>query len=251
VPGRIISVTDPEARHGRKSASKTITGFKTHVVGTLDSQFVTGITMTDAGTHDATPTPELLRQTEEAGLKPKELVADAAYGTGANRRACLAAGVNLYTKLPTPSHKTFTKRDFTIDLAAMSITCPAGHTTTTHGTVKDPAGSSERVPRFRCSTGTCRACPLHEKCGTTTAARGRDVILSRHESEMQEAQRFNARPEARAILRKRSAVERLIAHLVRMGMRQARFFGLHRVQFQAFMTAAAYNLQRLFTLTAA
>jgi IS5 family transposase len=251
VPGRIISVTDPEARHGRKSASKTITGFKTHVVGTLESQFVTGITMTDAGTHDALPTPELLRQAEQNSLKPKELVGDAAYGTGANRRACNAVGVSLYTKLPAPSHKAFTKRDFTIDLEAMSVTCPAGITTTKYGMVKDPSGSEEKVPQFRFPTETCRACPLQEKCGSSTATRGRQIALSRHEPEIQEAQRFNAKAEAGSILRKRSAVERLIAHLVRMGMRQARFFGLYRVQFQACMTAAAYNLQRYFTLIAA
>lgn len=252
VPGRIISLTDPEARHGRKSASKTITGFKTHVVGTLDSQFVTGIVMTDAGTHDAVPTRDLVRQAEEVGLKPKELVGDAAYGTGANRRACAEAGVELYTKLPAPSHKGLPKRDFKIDLDAMSVTCPGGNTLSKHSMVKDPAGSEERVPQFRFPTATCQACPLRQACCTATASgRGREITLNRYEAEIQEAQRFNARPEAQPILRKRSAVERLIAHLVRMGMRQARFFGLHRVQFQAYMTAAAYNLQRLFTLTAA
>ena len=62
---------------------------------------------------------------------------------------------------------------------------------------------------------------------------------------------MNARPEEKTVLRARSAIERLIAHLVRMGMRQARFFGLPMVRFQAFMTAAAYNLQRLITLAAA
>jgi hypothetical protein len=36
-----------------------------------------------------------------------------------------------------------------------------------------------------------------------------------------------------------------------MGMRQARFFGMAMVKFQAFMTAAAYNLQRYMTLAAA
>ena len=252
VPGRIVSVTDPEARHGRKSASKTITGFKTHVTGTLDSQFVTGIVATDAGKHDAVPTPELIRQTEKVELKPKEMTGDAAYGTGANRRACAALGVSLYTKLGTPGHKGFTKRDFAIDLEAMSVTCPAGHTTTTHTMVKAQSGPEERVAQFRFPKETCEACPLREKCGSTTASgRGRLVLLNPYEAEIQEAQRFNAKPEAKSILRKRSAIERLLAHLVRMGMRQARFFGLHRVQFQAYMTAAAYNLQRYFTLTSA
>ncbi len=32
-------------------------------------------------------------------------------------------------------------------------------------------------------------------------------------------------------------------------VRHARFFGMHMVQYQAYLTAAAYNLQRIFTLT--
>ena len=46
--GRTISITDPEARHGRKSSSKVIKGFKTHVQGTIDSQFVVGIITLEA-----------------------------------------------------------------------------------------------------------------------------------------------------------------------------------------------------------
>jgi IS5 family transposase len=251
-PGRIVSMTDPEARHGRKSSSKAITGFKTHVEGTIESQFVTGIVITDAGMHDAKPTLDLIEQAADVGLKPKELLGDCAYGTGANRRACREAGVELRTKLPTPSHTCFTKRDFRIDLASKEVTCPNGVTTTTYSEVKDPSGSGEMVPNFRFPKEVCQECPLRERCGSVTAkGRGRLIALSRYEAEIQESQRYNAMPEAKVTLKKRSAVERLISHLVRMGMRHARFFGMHRVQFQAYMTAAAYNLQRYITLKAA
>jgi transposase len=64
--GRIISVTDPEARHGHKSQSKLIHGFKTHAMATIESQFVTGIAITDAATHDA-PT---LAATHQASRSP-------------------------------------------------------------------------------------------------------------------------------------------------------------------------------------
>lgn len=250
--GRIVSITDPEARHGRKSASKTITGFKTHLTGTLDSQFVTGIVMTDASVHDAVPTPQLIKQADSVGLKPTDLSCDGAYGTGANREACAQLGVTIHAKLPTPSHKGFTKREFKIDLEKMTVTCPNQQTVATTTMVVDPTGTGERVPQFRFPPATCKACPLREKCSTSTArGEGRKIILHRHEQQLQDAQKDNARPETKAVLRKRSAIERLISHLVRMGMRQARFFGLHMAQFQAYMTAAAYNLQRYFTLKAA
>lgn len=251
-PARTISATDPEATHGRKSASQTITGFKTHVAGTIESQFVTSIAVTTAATHDAQATPTLIERAESAGLKPDEALGDAAYGTGANRKACRDAGVKLRAKLPTPSHKGFGKRDFQVDLEGKTVTCPAGQTTASFSMVKDPGGSAERVPQFRFPAAICQACPLKEKCGSVTAkGRGRLVALNRHEPELQEAQAYNATPQGKATLRKRSAVERLISHLVRMGMRHARFFGMHMVEFQAYMTAAAYNLQRIMTLMAA
>lgn len=251
VSDRVLSATDPEARHGRKSASKTIIGFKVHVEGTVKSQFVTAIDVTGANVHDAAPTVGLVQQAEAVGLKPKDLLGDNAYGSGANRRAVNAMGVTLHTKLPSASHEGLTKRDFDIDPEAMSVTCPKGQTTTTYKMAMDPGGSGERVPRFFFPKATCAACPLADECGGGAKERGRLVTLSLYEAELQEAKRLNAQPGEKALLRERSGVERLIAHLVRMGMRQARFFGMAMVKFQAFMTAAAYNLQRYMTLAAA
>jgi hypothetical protein len=120
VSGRVISVTDAQARHGRKSSSKTINGFKTHVMGTLESQFVTGIVVTDAGVHDAKPSTELIEQGDTHGLEPGEAVADAAYGTGANVRACEQLGVDILTRQATVSRPGgLAKRDFAIDLDRM------------------------------------------------------------------------------------------------------------------------------------
>jgi len=248
--GRVISISDPEARHGRKSSSKVINGFKTHVTGTLESQFTTGIKVTDAATHDAQPTGDLIDQTEANKVKPAELVGDAAYGTGANRRACQAKGVELRTKLPTPSHKgAFTKRDFDIDIEARQVTCPAGVTTTHCTMVKDPAGSTTRVPLFRFANQDCGPCAMRAQCGKTVVRNGyRTIALSVYERELQQAQAFHATSRAADVLKSRSAIERLISHLVRLGMRHARFFGMHMVQFQAFMVGAVYNLQRLLTL---
>lgn len=251
-PDRVISITDPEARHGRKTAAKVITGFKTHIMGTIESQFVTGVVITDAGTHDAHPTATLIDQAEQQGVKPLEALGDAAYGTGANLRKAAEMGVKVLTKQPSPSHKgSIPKRDFDIDLEALEVTCPAGVTTSTHSWVMDPAGSGERVPRFRFAKQGCQTCELRLRCSKSTSTGGaRSITLSRYEKELQRRQAFNATERAPGLLRKRSAIERLISHLVRMGMRHARFFGMHKVQFQAYMTAAAYNLQRLFTLTA-
>ena len=133
----------------------------------------------------------------------------------------------------------------------MTVTCPAGATAAKPTFVNDPAGGDRSVARFRFDKATSVNCPLNAKCSAETAkGKGRSVILSAYEAELQVTKAFNATAAAKPLLRSRSAVERLISQLVRLGMRHARLFGMHMVQFQAYMTAAAYDLQRIITLSA-
>jgi hypothetical protein len=222
------------------------------VAGTLESQFVTGIAITDAATHDAQPTQKLIAQTETNGVKPVELVGDNAYGAGANIRASNALGVEMHTKPARPSSRSaIPKQDFDIDLEQMKVTCPAGQSTETYSLVKHDKGE-DRVPAFHFAEDDCQACELKGTCCAATATGGHRIIrLSPFEPELQQNRAFAQTPRGREVLRSRSAVERLISHLVRMGMRHARFFTMKRLQFQAFMVGAAYNMQRIFTLRAA
>lgn len=248
--GRIISITDPEARHGRKSPTKTITGFKTHMMATPITEFITGIAMTDAATKDAEPTTELLDQAEAADVLPDTAIGDTAYGTGPNVRRCHERGVTVVSKLARMKKGTLTKRDFAIDLEAGTVTCPGGHTTSEFTLVKCKDRPDERVRSYKFDKVTCQACPLRARCGKEVERGGRrQITLNAFEPELQRLKAFNARPDAKATLRKRSAAERLISHLVRLGMRHARYFGLELARYQAFMTASAHNLQRIFTLT--
>ena len=106
--------------------------------------------------------------------------------------------------------------------------------------------------RIRFDKSICAACPRAAQCCKATREGGaRTVKLSRFEAEQQQAKAFNQTPEAKPLLRKRCGVERVLSHLMRYGLRVARYFGQAHTQFQAFMTAAAYNLQRIATLLAA
>lgn len=248
--GRVISITDPEARHGRKSASKRINGFKVHVMCTISSLFCTGVAMTDASVHDSKPTGKLLDQTEGNAVKPERVLGDGAYTTGENMAECEARGIEMRGKIPSPSTSTsLPKQRFTIDLDNMTATCPAGKTTDHVTNVKDPARGDGKVPKLHFNKKVCQACPLKERCSSDTRnGKGRKIVLNAHEGQLQKLREYNKSDEAPGQLRQRSAVERLISHLVRLGMRHARFFTIKRVQFQAYMTAAVYNLQRYMTL---
>nr|MBC8327361.1 transposase [Planctomycetota bacterium] len=49
---RIISVTDPDMRHGRKSASALIAGFKAHLLVSVVWGWIVGVRLTAANVHD-------------------------------------------------------------------------------------------------------------------------------------------------------------------------------------------------------
>ena len=80
---RIISINDPEMRHGHKTASYLADGYKGNImVGGSKGQFITGVTATPGNATDVSETPELLAQAEKLASKPEELLADAAYCDG-------------------------------------------------------------------------------------------------------------------------------------------------------------------------
>jgi hypothetical protein len=179
------------------------------------------------------------------------VLADLAYGTGQNRRTFAQMGVTLLTKVGQDGRSAISKSAFDIDLAGERVTCPQGQTTRQYTVVKAGDGSAEHVRKYKFDKQVCATCPLARQCSSATRkGRARTIKLSRFEPELQQAKAFNETPEAKPLLRKRCAVERVISHLVRFGLRAARYFGQKMTQFQAFMTTAAYNLQRIATLLA-
>ena len=63
--GRIPSATDPDVRHGRKSASKKFTGYKAAVVTEITSGIIVGLELLAGNAADSTGALELVKQAEE------------------------------------------------------------------------------------------------------------------------------------------------------------------------------------------
>ena len=233
-PDRVISVVDPDARHMHKSVSSYRDGDKAHLAVEPETGLVTQAALTPATAADG-PTGAKLLAGEPAGLP---VLADTASGGGPTRTALRAAGHRLTIK-PIRSRAAvpggFSKDDFVIDLAARTVTCPAGHTVPV--TPKGQAPFKQR----------CAGCPLRARC--TTAKNGRTVQIYPWEAELQAARRQAADPTFQASYRRwRPMVERSIAWLVAGGNRRVRYRGLVRNQHWLSLRVAAINLRRLVTL---
>lgn len=244
-PDRVVSVVDPEMRHGRKSHSRRVDGYKAHVLTDHDTELVLGVSVTPANDPDGPEAAPLVAQAKQAGVPVREVLGDTAYGDGDTREAVEATGAKVTAKTQPPATTgRFVKTDFDIDPEVPSATCPAGQTTTTTGQGRDHKGRAVTVLKF--ADEVCAACPLRSRC--TTSAHGRWLTLNFHEARLQAARAEQARASTRRKLRRRAIVERKLAEAKRHGMGQARYRGARKLLLQQRFIAGMLNLKRLFAI---
>lgn len=249
-PDRVISWTDPEMRHARKSASQRWDGDKVQVLEEPTSELITEIAVVAANEGDGRSLMPMLESVEvHQGLEVEQAIGDHAYGSGDNRAACAQHDppIDLVSPLGRAADPEVDKSAFNIDLEANQVTCPQGHTSSTFQEVKDDQGRP--IKRFVFPRAVCESCPLFARC-VRSQTQGRTVTTHYHEGLLQAARQREATPEFEILYRLRPIVERKIAELVDHGLRQARYVGRCKKQLQALWTAAAVNLKRLFKLVA-
>jgi transposase len=245
-PDRIISLTDEEMRHGRKSASRLFDGCKLQVAEEQSSQLIVAIEPVPANAGDGRGMLAVIDQVEEqSGLTVARVIADGAYGAGDNRAGCQAREMDLVSPLAAPADAEVAKANFAIDLQANTVTCPCGHTTTSFKTIKDSQGRATKS--FIFDRATCEACPLFPRC-VRSKIQGRTVTLHYHEDLLKAARERQHTHEFKVTYKLRAAVERTIAELGGHGAKQARYIGTAKDLLQAQWTGAVVNLKRLFRL---
>jgi len=251
---RIVSVHDPEMRHGRKSRSKRFDGHKAAIGVDADSQLITAVDVLAGNAADASPALPLTEASEHnTGLEAEETVGDCAYGNGNTRQEFADAQRKLVAKVPNVGRKDIIhKSQFQIDLEAMTCTCPAGYTTDTlipTGFGLDKQGRKQPRQSFAFPVAVCAACPLRPQCIKAKAKRGRTVLLHPQEGLLQQARAFQNSPEFQPYRQMRQTAEHRLARLVQLGIRQARYFGRRKTLFQLLMAATVANLTLIATKT--
>jgi transposase len=250
-PDRIISLTEPEMRHGRKSSAHRFDGFKVVVSTDQSSELILDIAdMTAMGSDGAELMPTIERVEAEVEVVVERAIGDGAYGSGKNRAACANHAkhpVELVSPLARPQDPEVDKSAFQIDLEAKMATCPRGHTA--RGCVGSRREGKPTL-RFIFCRADCEACDLFERCVQSKKA-GRSVNTHPYEAHLQSARQRQQSEEFKKAYRLRAAVERKIAELVRHGLRLTRYVGHRKRQLQRLWLAAAINLKRLFTLAEA
>jgi Transposase DDE domain/Transposase domain (DUF772) len=239
---RVISTVDPEARHGHKSANRHFDGYKAHICIDPVSELIDEVAVSPANAPDAQVLDHLLASHAQDEDKP-EVVGDSAYGSAAARSSLEAQGYPVTAKAAPVRNSTggLTKEDFTIDLEANAVTCPAGHTVPVRF-----GREGEGKASFK---GHCRHCPLKSQC--TPSHRGRTISVHPQEAVLRRARAEQKSPEWQARYKStRPVVERKVSHFTRRpwGGRKARVRGARRITTDVLTRAAALNWARLAAL---
>lgn len=226
---RRISVEDADMRHGRKSRSTLIDGYKRHVLRDLDSGLVPAVGVTPANVPEAAVTDAIASDLERQMLELGELHIDRGYLSSKLVRG-RSGELEVYCKAwAVRNGGRFPKTEFGLDWERQRIRCPAG--VEMHF---EPGG----VVHFPSST--CQVCPLRQRC--TSSKRGRSVSIHPDEQLLEELRRRQLTPTGRQKLRERAAVEHSLAHIGQWQGDRARYIGTRKNQFDLRRSAVVHNL---------
>jgi hypothetical protein len=229
---RRISVEDGQMRHGRKSRSVRVDGYKRHVLHDLDTGLIRAVGVTPANVPEASVTEAMSEDLDRQGLVLKELHIDRAYLSSHLVRE-RSDDLAVYCKAwPVREGNHFAKQAFALDWQRQIIRCPAQQE------MPFVPGGVVHFPK-----DTCAQCPLKAQC--TTSAKGRSVSIHPDEALLIELRHEQQTPEGRHKLRERVAVEHTLAHIGHWQGRRARYRGLRKNLFDLRRCAVVHNLHVL------
>lgn len=226
---RRISIEDAQMRHGRKSRSQRVDGYKRHVLKDLDIGVVRAVGITPANVPEAAVTDDIAIDLESQDVNLKELHIDRAYLSSQLVKEHSDDLTIICKAWPVRNGNRFDKSAFTLDWDLGLIHCPF------QVTVPFQVGKVVHFPADVCAT-----CPLRERC--TTSKTGRSVSVHPEEKLLQELRDRQLTELGRAQLRERVTVEHTLAHIGQWQGDRARYFGCRKNLFDLRRMAVVHNL---------
>ena len=226
---RRISIEDPDMRHGRKSRSQKIDGYKRHILKDLDIGVIRAVAITRANTPEAAATVDLEVDLKRQQVQLHELHIDRAY-LSSHWIKERSEQLQIFCKAwPVRNSGRFDKNAFVLDWENQVISCP------NQVIMPFEPGKVVHFPKPECA-----ACPLRERC--TTSKNGRSISIHPDEGLMQELRQRQSTSDGRAQLRERTSVEHSLAHIGQWQDKRARYIGQRKNLFDLRRVAVVHNL---------
>ena len=244
-PGKLRSVSDPDARRGRHG--EFYDGYLLDVTVDADSELFTAINVLPANGNESADALELIEQEQSAhGNTIEQLSIDGAgYDGPVLRELEDEKQIDVFVPNKADSQPDrFSPQDFALSDDGSYITCPSGQRSQYR-----QRDESRHTTSYRFDGEECRACPLFSQCIAKKQKFGRTVRKNDYAPEYHRVRERAKTPEYEAVKREHPIVERRLGHLMnRYAGRRARYRGQIRVLCQEFMGATAANLNRMIVM---
>lgn len=239
-PDRRISISDSDMRHGRKSSSRTINGFKQHIAIDLDHKLILATSVRPANEPEHKASQWLKPKVEKYGTVVSKSI-DRGYLSALWTSELFLQGKKIIAKPWSPAtHGKYGKKDFVIDLQNSVVTCPVGN----QQRITGKPGSL--MAKF--SAKICSVCPIKNKCSDSKT--GRVIQIHDKEKMLQALKYYVESPEGRQEARERVKVEHALASICNRKGPRARYIGLRLNEYDLNRTAMVTNLHVAMNLAA-
>jgi hypothetical protein len=237
---RLISIEDPQMRHGRKSAAKRFDGYKRQILRDLDEELILAAEVVPGNQPDKVALTPLISDAQAQAREIESLHVDLAYLDETVVPELERQGVKIVCKPWTAANTPglFTKRDFRMDLEQARATCPGGQS------IAIQVGQTAHFP-----AAVCAGCELRAQC-TTAKQAGRSLAIHPQEALLQRLMQLPSSADGRAQLRERVGVEHALAHISQRQGNRARYNGIRKNTFHLRIVCSIQNLERAQRLDA-
>lgn len=238
----MVSTSYPDAIWTTKGSGTARMAYYDNYLIDTPSRVILEVEATPALFHQETVAARrMIERVQKLGLRPGNLGADKAYGSGEFLAWLLARGVQPHIPVIDRRHQTgghFTRDQFRYSPAENVYYCPEGKPLRYRGQQRTMRGSSY------CSTAAqCQGCPQKTRC---TPAAYRKLFIHWDEPARQVARSLVGTPAYERSRRARYKIEALFAELKQpMRMQRVRLRRLWNVSEQFLLAATAQNLKRL------
>jgi len=200
---------------------------------------ITYVKVESADKHDSKALQPAIEEMGARGIKPDEILVDAAYGSDDNVNEAAQKEVKVISPvIGKKSDKDFT--GFKFDNKTKEVLhCPIGKAP------KSIKQNKKGTRTARWSKEDCMNCPMQEQCPAQHGPRGRKLFYSEKEIRLWQRRQIEESPEFKDKYRYRSGIEATNARYIHMtGARRVRCRGLNNVEFAETMKALGINMFR-------
>ena len=252
-PGRNVSLTDPAAHWTAAPGGPPQYAYSTNYLIDLEAGIIVDVEATPANrTQEVESTKAMVNRVEERfGMKPRRLVGDTAYGTGAMlswmvKEKQIAPHVPVWDRTERKDG-TLSSSEFSWDRQADEYRCPQGVALRSERRnftkPRDHVTKADTII-YRSSQQDCAGCQVKQSCCPNTPIR--KIARSVHEESRDVGRAIGRTQEYIDSKRQRKKVEMLFAHLKRiLKLDRLRLRGLSGARDEFLLAATAQNLRRM------